>query len=198
METINHLRDEGERQRTAASKACDAAQDLARCANAANARVVTAPVAYDLLGNIKMVLHHLHEVTDHMPVGLVNSLKDERIHVYDRDMGGNVREPIHQVEEAVPHLHGLTRHLLEAYQHAEAAQQAVAWQGYTEAEPVPDKVNYDNPGHDSLQAAFPQPACIVSTPVAASVLRVSPVQLDANQRTNHASGRGSGSALRET
>lgn len=194
MEPIDYLHDQGERQRAAASNACDAAQDLAR---SANAHVITAPVAYDVLGNIKMLLHHLQEVTDHMPVGLVNSLNDELIHVYDRDIDGHDRDPLEQIETAGPHFHDLTMHLQEAYKHADAAQQAIAGQGYHEAEQGCLEVKHDAPAQDSLLAAFPQPAVIAPSPVAASSSRMSKSQFAANRRTSHTRERGSGSALRQ-
>ncbi len=196
MTIIDNLHNDGERQRAAASNACDAAQDLAR---SANAHVITAPVAYDVLGNIKMLLHHLQEVTDHIPVGLGNSLNEELIHVYDRDIDGHDRDPLKQIETAGPHFHGLTGHLQEAYKHAEAAQQAIAWQGYHEAELGCLEVKRDAPVQDPLLAAFPQPAAITPTPAAASGARMSSQgQLALRWQTNDPSGRGSSTSTRQT
>ncbi len=45
---------------------------------------IPAPIAYDLLGNVKVLLWHLLEVTESLPTGVANSLTENRLTIYDR------------------------------------------------------------------------------------------------------------------
>ena len=107
METIDQLRRDSSRQREAANDVSRAAEQLARTANSANARVIPAPVVYDLMSSIKSTLHYLQETSSNLPASLANSLNDPRITVYDRDFTGQ-RDPTTQVERAATHLTLLT------------------------------------------------------------------------------------------
>lgn len=134
MNTIAQLQAENDRMTKAATTACDAVQDLARTAGGNNGHVIPAPTAYDLLGNIKVLLIHLREVTDHMPRGLNASLDDTRIVVHDRnDFTGEERGPAQQIALAAQCLTALSASLDAATSHAEIAQTALNSQGYTEA-----------------------------------------------------------------
>ncbi len=128
MEPIDQLIHQNDRMRDAATQACNASQDFAR---AANGNIIPAPTAYDLLGNIKVLLHNVQEITDHTPRGLAASLNDPRIEIYDRnDFTGEQREPAEQVAVVIEQLRALTAALAAAATHAEAAQSAINSQGY--------------------------------------------------------------------
>ena len=129
MSTLPNLEHDGDRQRVAANDACAAAQDLARAANGNNGHVIPGPVAYDLLGNIKVLLWHVKEVTEYLPTGLKASLNDPRIEVVDH-WAGTPRDPAGQVAIAAEHLIALTACLADATGYAEAAQTALNSQGY--------------------------------------------------------------------
>ena len=154
-QTIEQLQHHGERQREAAIQASDAAQELARRANSSNASVIPGPAAYDVLGDIKMLLYYVSEVTDNLPQALAGSLNDARLDVYDRDYDGNEREPRIQVQHASEQLHELTELLSQAYDRAEAAQQAISGQGYKAR---PQIGAGSRPLQEPLQAAFPDTA----------------------------------------
>lgn len=166
MESIDQLKLEGEQQREAANRACAAAQALARTANRSSVSIITAPVAYDLLGNIKMLLLHIHEVTDNLPYGMFRSLDDTRIKVFDRDHDGSERDPYVQLMRAFMPLYGLTECLAEAIENAENAQQAISLQGYEEAADGPSPLRQDR--IDALTEAFSRPAPASASPTATS------------------------------
>ena len=131
MRTLNSLTDLNDEQRQVADELCEAAKALARVANGIRGDVMPAPTAYDLLGNLKVALAYLAEVTRFMPVGVRNSLSDERIRVYDSDFGsGRKRDPAGQVTIAGHHLAELLTHLVAANEAAEAAQVVLNGQGY--------------------------------------------------------------------
>lgn len=154
-QTIEQLQHPGECQREAAIQASDAAQELARRANSSNASVIPGPAAYDILGDIKMLLYYVSEVTDNLPQALAGSLNDARLDVYDRDYDGNEREPRIQVQHASEQLHELTELLSQAYDRAEAAQQAISGQGYKAR---PQIGAGSRPSQEPLLAAFPDTA----------------------------------------
>ena len=153
-QTIEQLQHQGERQREAANQASDAAHELARRANSSSASVIPGPAAYDVLGDIKMLLYYVSEVTDNLPHALAGSLDDARFDVFDRDYDGNQREPRAQVQRASEQLHELTGLLSQAYDRAEAAQQAISGQGY-KARPQGAGLR---PSQEPLLAAFPDTA----------------------------------------
>lgn len=131
MGTIDQLQNQNDRMRGTASQASDAAQDFARAANGNNGHIIPAATAYDLLGNIKVLLSHVREITEHLPRGLAASLNDPRIEVYDRDPStGAERGPAEQVALATVELRALTAALEAATNLAEAAQSAINAQGY--------------------------------------------------------------------
>lgn len=134
MDDLDRLIAEGKTIRARADRAADAAEGLARAANGTNCGTVPAPVGYDLLGNVKVLLWYVREATGYLPRGLERSLGDERIVVYDRDLAtGEDRDPVAQVASANLHLERLNAALREAAAAAEAAQSAIAGQGYNPA-----------------------------------------------------------------
>lgn len=117
----------------AARTACDASQSFARAANGNNGHIIAAPTAYDILGNLKVLLRNLQEVTDHLPRGLTASLEDTRLVITDRDyMTGEQRDPAHQVALAREYLTALSTALEADADHAEGAQSTLNSQGYDE------------------------------------------------------------------
>lgn len=130
-----YLEASNEAQREAADFLTTAARDLARKANGNRSCVTPAPVAYDLLGNLKVSLAMLNEVVSYLPRGLRNSLSDPRLEVYDQDLwSGVTRDPARQVAMAADHLTRLAELLDSAVEHAEAAQVALNRQGYRQRE----------------------------------------------------------------
>jgi len=150
-ETIEQLQRHSERQREAAIQASDSAQELARRANSSNASVIPAPAAYDVLGDIKMLLYYVSEVTENLPQALAGSLNDARLDVYDRDYKGNEREPRIQVQHASEQLRELTKLLSQAHDRAEAAQQAISGQGYKQR----TQTTGSHQSQEPVLAAFP-------------------------------------------
>lgn len=137
MDDLDRLVAEGQAIRDCADEAADGAEGLARAANGTSCGSVPAPVGYDLLGNVKVLLWYVREATGYLPRGLERSLGDERIVVYDRDFAtGEDRDPVAQVAIANLHLARLNAALREAAAAAEAAQLALAGQGYNPA-PTP-------------------------------------------------------------
>ncbi len=129
--TINYLVSVGDDQRAAADGLAIAADRLAREANGTRLAVMPAPVAYDVLGNLKLSLGLLNEVVRHVPHGLQRSLEDPGLSVYDRDLWtGADRDPVRQVQIASDHLATLAGLLDVAVSEAEAAQSALSGQGY--------------------------------------------------------------------
>lgn len=107
-------------------------------ANGTSCGAVPAPVGYDLLGNVKVLLWYVREVTRYLPPGLERSLGEDAIVVYDRDLGtGQDRDPTAQVATAILHLERLNAALQEAAAAAEAAQSAISGQGYSPAHARP-------------------------------------------------------------
>lgn len=130
MGTLDSLISHGERVRAASDEACEASRDLARAANGNSGHVVPGPVAYDLLGNLKVLLWSLREVAEFMPTGVANSLSDERIVVYDRGPEGDDRDPKEQLIRARAALEQMASALADAAACAEAAQGALNGQGW--------------------------------------------------------------------
>lgn len=129
--TIERLEAAGERQREAADQFCEAAQSLARETNGIGFGVLPAPVAYDILGNLKIGLGYLVEVARFMPTGLRNSQADHRLEVYDKNpWTGEDRNPSFQVNLAGEHLTEVLNYLNAAVEAAEDAQVALNSQGY--------------------------------------------------------------------
>ena len=128
MGTLDSLISHGERVRAASDEACEASRDLARAANGTSGHVVPGPVAYDLLGNLKVLLWSLREVA--IPTGVANSLSDERIVVYDRGPEGDDRDPKEQLIRARAALEQMASALADAAACAEAAQVALNGQGW--------------------------------------------------------------------
>ena len=131
MKTMDDLVFQGEAQREAALRFCDAAEALAREANGVRGRVLPAPVAYDLLGNLKVAIWHLAEVVKFMPQGVQRSLTDPRLAVYDHNFWtGEPRDPAVQATLAGEHLAEVLTYLEAAAEAAEDAQVALNSQGY--------------------------------------------------------------------
>ena len=131
MNTIAQLTEANDMMRKVALKASDAAEDLARVANGNRERVIPAPTAYDLLGELKVLLWSLKEVTDYLPTGIQAALGDPRLDVYDRDVTtGADRDPVTQATLAAHRLRDLSAALDHAATAAEAAQTALNGQGY--------------------------------------------------------------------
>lgn len=132
---LDHLQAQNERQVAAAKAAEDATHELARAANGNGGHVMPAPTVYEILGNLKVMMWQLREVTDFLPRGLACSLEDDRLAVYDYDIygAGGDREPAAQIDLAAEHLAAISTALRAAAEHAERAQQALVGQGYNEA-----------------------------------------------------------------
>ena len=131
MKTMDDLVFLGEAQREAALRFCESAEDLAREANGIRGAVLPAPVAYDLLGNLKVALGYLTEVARFMPTGVMASLSDPRLAVYDRNcLTGEARDPAVQAALAAEHMHEILTYLSAAAEAAEDAQVALNSQGY--------------------------------------------------------------------
>lgn len=115
IEFLDDLVAVGEEQREAANQLAVAAEVLAREANGSRLAVMPAPVAYDVLGNLKVSLALLNEVVRYLPHGLRRSLDDARLAVYDQDpWTGQERDPGRQVASAADHL-SLLAGLLDAF-----------------------------------------------------------------------------------
>jgi hypothetical protein len=123
MKSINDLQATGAAQRRAAHALADAAQELARTANGVQESVMPAPVAYSLLGDIKVTAACLRDVAEFLPRGLAASLGV--LTVYDR--GG---DPRHQVDAAAVELCTIVDALAQIVGAADMAQAVIAYQGY--------------------------------------------------------------------
>ncbi len=131
MNSMDHLTETNETMREVALQACNAAEDLARIANGNRERVIPAPTAYALLGELKVLLWHLKEVADYLPTGVAAALTDPRMDVYDRNpYTGADRDPAAQVTLAAHRLRDVSTALEHAATAAEAAQTALNSQGY--------------------------------------------------------------------
>lgn len=138
MSTIDDLEYQWARQCEAAVTTSDAAQEFARAANGTSGHVMPAPMVYSLLGDIKLTLWRLREVTSYLPRGVAASLTDPRLAVYDRDLyTGDPRNPEAQAQVAAEHLAAASRALHRAAEHAEAAQVALNSQGFEWRTPEP-------------------------------------------------------------
>ena len=121
----------GESQREAADQLAAAAEALAREANGGRSAPMPAPVAYDVLGNLKVSLALLNEVVRYLPRGLWRSLDDSRLEVYDQDLcTGQQRDPGPQLASVADHLSMLAELLDAAADRAEMAQALLSGQGY--------------------------------------------------------------------
>ena len=135
MSTLDQLAQAGNDMREAALDVCRAAENFARSANGnGHERTIPAPVAYDLLGELKVALWNLGEVSDYLPAGVRASLDDPRLTVYDRDLAGVDRDPADQATLAAGYLSALSLALRQAAEAAEAAQTALNGQGYNASE----------------------------------------------------------------
>lgn len=138
MSTIDDLEYQWARQCEAAVVTSDAAQEFARAANGTYGHVMAAPMVYSLLGDIKLTLWRLREVTNYLPRGVAASLTDPRLAVYDRDLyTGDHRDPEAQAQLAAEHVAAASRALRRAAEHAEAAQVALNSQGFEWRTPEP-------------------------------------------------------------
>lgn len=84
---------------------------------------IPAPVLYDVLGNLKGVGHLLPQALSQLGAGLQRSLQE--FEVYDQD-----GDPVENVEQAVAHLQEAAVAARALGAALEAAQSAVAMQGY--------------------------------------------------------------------
>lgn len=134
MGEIDNIVASGGEIRTRADNASVAAKDLTRVANGVRYGTIPAPVGYDLLGNVKVLPWYVREATGYLPRGLERSLQEPAPVVYDRDFAaGQDRDPAAQLAIAAEHLERLNAALREAAAVAEAAQSALAGQGYNPA-----------------------------------------------------------------
>ncbi|TRY19425.1 hypothetical protein FOJ82_00465 [Tessaracoccus rhinocerotis] len=125
------IHDQREHQEQVANEASDAVRDLAR---AVNTGTVTAPAAYAVLGNQKLMLHHLEEVNDRLIHGLRSSLTDDRITVVDRHfITGTERDPETQISHATQLLETARNALAHAAHAVATAQEVLNSQGFTAA-----------------------------------------------------------------
>lgn len=126
------LRGQHEQVEALAGRFCEAAQDLARVANGSRCGVTPAPTAYAFLARVKIACRHLGEILAALPQGLHNSLTLRVIKVTDYDPEtGNPVDPGKSVTHATEALYALHAALEAASRCAEAAQAALANQGWT-------------------------------------------------------------------
>ena len=120
-----------ERLADVARDAASACEALARNANGRRGHVIPAPSAYELLGNLKLMLWSLNEVVGFMPTGLANSLSSADITVVDRDFAtGRAQDPTASIAAASNALQSMSSVLAKAAEFAEQAQGAIDSQGY--------------------------------------------------------------------
>lgn len=118
-------------EREAALRLCEASEEFVRVVSGGCCRVVPAPLAYDLLGELKVAFVHLAGVVRCLPDSLRSSLADPRLVVYDQDpWTGEQRDPVRQVELACEHMREVLNYLSAAVEAAEDAQVALNSQGY--------------------------------------------------------------------
>lgn len=126
------LRDQHEQIEALAGHLACVAQDLARVANGTRCGVTPAPTAYALLGRVKIACRHLSEILAALPQGLHNSLTSKAIEVTDYDPEtGNPVDPGKSITQAGANLRALHAAFEAASRFAEAAQAALANQGWT-------------------------------------------------------------------
>ena len=139
MTTTDVLRSQHEQIEALAGRFCEAAQDLARAANGSRCGVIPAPTAYALLARVKIACRHLSEILAALPQGLHNSLTLRVIEVTDYDPEtGNPVDPGKSITHATEALYALHAALEVASRCAEAAQAALAHQGWTPADKQED------------------------------------------------------------
>lgn len=132
--SLAQLEQQIEQMVDAANQAHTAIEQFARAANGGSGNVIPGPTAYELLGSLSSTLWLLGEVTEFLPVGLRQSLKDPRITVVDRDFNTfEPRDPAAQIELATANLAQLHGLLQVAAAAADAAQTALNGQGWQEA-----------------------------------------------------------------
>lgn len=135
MTTTDVLRSQHEQIEALAGRVCEAAQDLARAANGSRCGVTPAPTAYAILAQVKIACRHLSEILATLPQGLHNSLTLKAIEVTDYDPEtGNPVDPEKSITHATEALYALHAALEAASRCAEAAQAALAHQGWTPAD----------------------------------------------------------------
>ncbi len=91
---------------------------------------IPAPIVYRILGELKGIGHLLPQACAQLARGLEESL--HALDVYDHR-----REPVESVTEAVPLLNQALRKATELGELLEAAQTAIAEQGYHPSDPHP-------------------------------------------------------------
>lgn len=130
--TTDVLRDQHEQIEALAVHLACVAQDLARVANGTRCGATPAPTAYALLARVKIACRHLGEILAALPQGLHNSLTLKTIEVtdYDPETGNHVA-PEKSITHATEALYALHAALEAASRCAEAAQVALANQGWT-------------------------------------------------------------------
>ena len=125
------LRSQHEQVEALAGRLACVAQDLARVANGTRCGAIPAPTAYALLGRVKIACRHLGEILATLPQGLHNSLTLKAIEVTDYDPEtGNPVDPGKSITHATEVLCALHAALEAASRCAEAAQAALAHQGW--------------------------------------------------------------------
>ena len=130
--TTDVLRDQHEKVEALAVHLACVAQDLARVANGTRCGATPAPTAYALLGRVKIACRHLGEILAALPQGLHNSLTLRVIEVTDYDPEtGNPVAPGKSITQAGANLRALHAAFEAASMCAEAAQAALANQGWT-------------------------------------------------------------------
>ena len=130
--TTDVLRGQHEQVEALAGHLACAAQDLARVANGTRCGATPAPTAYALLGRVKIACRHLGEILAALPQGLHNSLTLRVIEVTDYDPEtGEIRDPGESITQAGANLRALHAAFEAASMCAEAAQAALANQGWT-------------------------------------------------------------------
>ena len=130
--TTDVLRDQHEQIEALAVHLACVAQDLARVANGTRCGATPAPTAYALLARVKIACRHLGEILAALPQGLHNSLTLKTIEVTDYDPEtGEIRDPGESITHATEALYALHAALEAASRCAEAAQVALANQGWT-------------------------------------------------------------------
>ena len=129
------LRDQHEQIEALAGHLACVAQDLARVANGTRCGVTPAPTAYAILAQVKIACRHLSEILATLPQGLHNSLTLKAIEVTDYDPEtGNPVDPGKSITHATEALCALHAAFEAASRCAEAAQAALANQGWTPAD----------------------------------------------------------------
>jgi len=106
----------------------EAAYEAIRRINHITCGPLPAPLAYQVLGNLKMVGHSLPQALRQLGDGLVVSL--DEYDVYEDDG----RDPAGSVAAAQDHLERAAELATQVGEHLECAQSAISRQGYRSAE----------------------------------------------------------------